>query len=753
MFSFLIRVIITLVFLVMGAYIVAPQMITKTCSPWIFENGDRLSFECRTLTPWSLDVVDIYFSSSMANVQIDVCSFDFDPMKIYKKGILDEIRVQKVTVVENVATEEATGESQNSTSDVVPSAATPATAVIDPEKTWQQELMALDIPIQIESLFISEIEIMPLAKPKLIIDSITGNCQSSEANLEVQVQSFGVLDLSTQLSWSGKTLKLSAEIKSWTWGQHSNMNVRVDIDAPLNSNDVNYRVKTELFKSSDFMTPAVSILGQGNLRAHDWTLSSNHQDVALTQLNMKWSDAQDKLFLEQNGQPLASIGWDTEAIWYEPSESLVSSGNVDEESPRYTLRHRGSAFSTVGSIVEMSEPGVWKSSIFDYSIPLTPEAGKGWLSGSLDLEGVDTLNLDFSLQALQQGYVVAGNVKFRKLDLPEIPVALEFHSPFSSNISKPLIGFYASIPKQELSIFTDEFGLPAGHLSIQVEGNAEVSFSMTRGFVERASLKWNDGFYSSEDMGTILDGLSGMIDTPSLSQLKTGSAQEFRWKKINTQGFTVDQGELFWQWEQEQRLFVESMRARWCGGTLNLHPFRVQLPLDRLKLVLFCEGIQLDQLLKQFQVGDVEGDGDLGGRLSFELNGDKISFDDAYLYTAPTREGSLKIIEAQGLDQAMEQNQLQLVRESLKDYRYRWAKISFDAEDDDLVLKLEMDGRPAGLLPFRFDTNTAQFIYDPASPGVDLKGLKLNTNFRSSQLWPMILSSLKWAQNMEIGAD
>jgi hypothetical protein len=127
-----------------------------------------------------------------------------------------------------------------------------------------------------------------------------------------------------------------------------------------------------------------------------------------------------------------------------------------------------------------------------------------------------------------------------------------------------------------------------------------------------------------------------------------------------------------------------------------------------------------------------------------------IRFENAYLYTAPNTEGELKVIEAKGLDQAMNQNQMLLVREALKDYRYEWASLQFDTSNGDFLLKLNMDGKPADLLPFRFDTQTASFVYDPESPGTHLQGLKLKTNFQCHGLWGIMMKGMKWMENVEL---
>jgi hypothetical protein len=723
----------------MVGYTLAPQIITKTCSPWIMSSDERVSFVCRSITPWSLDMVEIKYEGPSANLHVDHLSVDFDLEKLIEHKILDDIKIQQIAIIENKL-----NPSDDRTTDF-------ANASANSKKTWQEEILNLEIPIQIRNFSIAEMQIFPAETPAITIENIEANCDQSNANVKADIESLGGMEVTTKLNWSGHQLSVNASLGPAIFGHRKDPLLALNSKITLMPEDVIYDIQLQGFSIERPNQPTFVMKGQGTLNSHAWELLSSNTDQRFPNLQLHWSEKEpQRIHLKKDHEPVGQLGWGQSSVWFQPHSA--EKAMLTEKKPQpFIFQQTDSAWSTTGIIPEMVEEGVWRTSQLDYSIPLTSESENGWLKGQIEIEGLDTLDFSFVFSAQPRAYKVTGNIQWQNFSLPEIPLSLELNDPLDTLSKKPWFSAKIELPSQELSIFTDEFGLPAGHLSAEIEGDVEVSYSPTRGFVERAEFSWKDGFYSSEDMGTMLDGLSGKIDSPALSLFKTGSAQEFRWNKVNTEGFTIDAGVLFWQWEQEQRLFVESMRAEWCGGVLNLQPFRVELPLDHLKLVLFCEGIELDQLLKQFQVGDVEGDGDLGGRLSLELNGDKISFDDAYLYTAPAREGSLKILEAQGLDQAMEQNQLQLVRHSLKDYRYRWAKISFDAEDEDLVLKLQMDGRPAGLLPFRFDTNTAQFIYDPASPGVDLQGLKLNTNFRSAQLWPMILSSLKWAQQMELG--
>jgi hypothetical protein len=289
-----------------------------------------------------------------------------------------------------------------------------------------------------------------------------------------------------------------------------------------------------------------------------------------------------------------------------------------------------------------------------------------------------------------------------------------------------------------------------GHLSASVNAAVQLSYKPSSGWSESLSFSAHHGFFATNDFSMTMSGIEMALSSDQIFSMNTGPSQSFKWKSFKSQGMEFIDGKVFWQWERQQKLFVESLKMGWCGGALSLLPIRLDEARNDFDFTFFCERVQLAEVLKTFQVGEVEGEGELGGKISFAFQNGKWRFEDTYLYSDPAKEGRLMIKEAQMLDQAMDQSQLQLARESLKDYRYKWAKVNFVSEKDNLLLKLVMDGKPNGLLPFRFDPKTAQFIYDKESPGVDLKGLKLNTNFRSEQFMPLLERSLNFLKKIEL---
>ena len=75
--------------------------------------------------------------------------------------------------------------------------------------------------------------------------------------------------------------------------------------------------------------------------------------------------------------------------------------------------------------------------------------------------------------------------------------------------------------------------------------------------------------------------------------------------------------------------------------------------------------------------------------------------------------------------------QMDLAREALKDYTYDWAKLRILTEGEDILLKMEFDGKPAAPLPFVYKKEIGGFArIDAGSKGSHFQGIHLNVNFR-----------------------
>ncbi|NOQ66482.1 MAG: carboxylate transporter, partial [Desulfobacterales bacterium] len=68
--------------------------------------------------------------------------------------------------------------------------------------------------------------------------------------------------------------------------------------------------------------------------------------------------------------------------------------------------------------------------------------------------------------------------------------------------------------------------------------------------------------------------------------------------------------------------------------------------------------------------------------------------------------------------------------EALKDFNYNWVKLLFNSEGEDLVMQMQMDGKPSHSLPFNYDRQTG-FLQriEIGSQGIN-QPIRLDVNFR-----------------------
>ena len=64
---------------------------------------------------------------------------------------------------------------------------------------------------------------------------------------------------------------------------------------------------------------------------------------------------------------------------------------------------------------------------------------------------------------------------------------------------------------------------------------------------------------------------------------------------------------------------------------------------------------------------------------------------------------------------------------ALKNFAYNWTKLSFNTEGEDLLLAMELDGKPAEPLPFGY--KNGQIVATEQGPGLQ-HPIRLDMNFR-----------------------
>jgi hypothetical protein len=112
-----------------------------------------------------------------------------------------------------------------------------------------------------------------------------------------------------------------------------------------------------------------------------------------------------------------------------------------------------------------------------------------------------------------------------------------------------------------------------------------------------------------------------------------------------------------------------------------------------------------------------------------------VTFADGFLYSSPGQGGSIKVTAFDLLSANIPKNTVQFAQvdfaaAALKNFQYNWVKLFLDSEGEDLLMQMQMDGRPVQSLPFSYDSRTGQLQRIPdGGRGID-QPIRLDVNFR-----------------------
>jgi len=153
-------------------------------------------------------------------------------------------------------------------------------------------------------------------------------------------------------------------------------------------------------------------------------------------------------------------------------------------------------------------------------------------------------------------------------------------------------------------------------------------------------------------------------------------------------------------------------------------------------ITFYCDRLNLAKVLEQFGAAAAKGQGSVNGRIPLQYANGKIKFDDGFLFSTPGEGGKIHLSGTDILTAGIPPNtpqyvQIELAREALKDYVYSWAKLNITSKGEELLLQMQMDGKPAKTLPFVYKKDIGGFIKVEAdAKGSKFQGIRLDVNFR-----------------------
>ncbi|MGL1862884.1 MAG: YdbH domain-containing protein [Pseudodesulfovibrio sp.] len=270
----------------------------------------------------------------------------------------------------------------------------------------------------------------------------------------------------------------------------------------------------------------------------------------------------------------------------------------------------------------------------------------------------------------------------------------------------------------------------SGNLSM--EGGVDISH---KGIESRLGIFLTDGVAKFGDSGTTMKGIRLYFESPDIINFRSSPAQMFAFDSLTAGTLDVKNGLVTFQLEPGGVVLVERGRVEWCDGHVESRAFRVIPGHDEYDVTLFCTGLKLTEILHQLGLAKAKGDSALDGELPVTWREGHISFAGGFLHSTPGEGGSIQV---EGLDELLasipegtpQRGQLELAKHAIKDFEYKWVRIRADTVGNELLVRLSVDGKPVGVLPFVYRKEIGGFMMVEGDvQGSHFQGLRLDVNF------------------------
>lgn len=231
--------------------------------------------------------------------------------------------------------------------------------------------------------------------------------------------------------------------------------------------------------------------------------------------------------------------------------------------------------------------------------------------------------------------------------------------------------------------------------------------------------------------GTVVSDIETIVTFPNLPNLQSKPSQIATIGSIESGKFHVQNGKITFRIEENQELFLEKARLSWCGGKIEIGSLKLKSDMKNLETTVYCDRLNFVELLKQFGMQDTEGEGSLNGKLPIAISDEGIIFDDGFLFSTPGNSGIVRFNNTDQLRQGMpdigQTATLDYSIKALENFAYNWTKLSFKTEGKDLLLTIQLDGKPSEPLPFGY--KNGQIVATKQGAGLQ-HPLRLDMNFR-----------------------
>lgn len=379
------------------------------------------------------------------------------------------------------------------------------------------------------------------------------------------------------------------------------------------------------------------------------------------------------------------------------------------------------------------------SLVLNSSNPIQEKPGK-FTIGRIHYRNEDLAGLTATVEQTAEGLQFAGEVNSHLAK----PLRLRFLG--ASTIEQPLALTFTLLPSHvDRSSLPSFIALPADlAFSGRIEATGKFAYSANspRGDIQ---FSLSEGELSLQEKKVHLIGIATDISLPALPELSSRPRQQLQIAAMNIGNLKFTDGKIFFRIEDQQTLFVEKSRFSWCKGKVESGSLQISLHDPELSTTLYCDRLQFSELLSQLGISDAEGDGSLNGRLPLHFTGKEMIFDDGFLFSTPGNSGIVRFnntaVLRKGMPEMGKAAYLDYSIQAMENFSYNWTKLTFNSQGDDLLISMQIDGKPATPLPFGY--RSGQLVPQPQGSGIQ-HPIRLDVNFHLP-----FAEMFKYGQNLQ----
>ena len=408
-----------------------------------------------------------------------------------------------------------------------------------------------------------------------------------------------------------------------------------------------------------------------------------------------------------------------------------------------------------GSVSQLGRDSLVVSGI-DVNLPFSWPQGipgrRGSFSGeTLSLNGHPMCSLGGEVIHTNQGMDLSGTVHFpfwapvpavgkyagpSKTTVPHVnfDLKLSFLPPVPSamELTWDMAPFFLTHEMvRKTGLLSPDVVLPQFKTTLAAQGQMILGKGAPQNHLE---LNLTRGELEMMDRALEVKGINATLVFDELPRIRSAPGMVLTMDSLRLDKITVTDAQLQYTMESMSSLLLEKASFKWCNGTVNTGATRFSSGIDAYHITLFCDRLRFADVLQQVGSFKADGEGSLNGRIPISWVNGELSFDNGFLYSTPGLGGTIQVSNTEVLTAGVPVNtpqfdQMDLAREALKNYAYKWARVGFNSQGEDLMVKLEFDGSPGTNLPFEYQKELGSFVrVDAASPGSRFQGIKLDVN-------------------------